>query len=411
MTSNSRVLLALGAGLGAGVLLQRLDPAVASQVSDVLAPVGSLWVNGLLMLVIPLVLASLVVGVAGAADLGAIGRLGKKAALYFLVLVMATTAFSMVVVPPIMARLHVDADAAASLRTHAGSSSPAGVNEVQTAGRWIASLLPSNPVKAAADGRLLPLVIYALLFAVALTRLPRARAAPVVDLCAGIVDGLRVLVTWILALAPIGVFALSLPLAVGFGVLAAGLLGYYLFVLSALCAVAGVAVFPFARLVAGVPLRDFARAVAPAFTVAFVARSSIAALPAMMDGARTRLGLPERVTAFVLPLAVSAFKYCAPIAFLTGSYFLARLYGVEIPPAKVPFIFVQATLLSFAVPGILGGSIVTMAPILVSLGIPLEGLGLLLAVDIVGDMLRSSVNATINVAVAAAVARGEITPS
>ena len=410
MSFNTRVLLSLAAGLAAGALLARIDPVVATKVSDTVAPVGSLWVNALLMLVMPLVLASLVVGVAGAADLNAVGRLGRKSALLFLGLVSAVGVFAVLVVPPITALLHVDPEAAASLRASVSSTAPA-VSEVQTAGQWISSLLPANAVKAGAEGKLLPLVIFALLFSLALTQLPRPRAAPVVDFCHGVVDALRVLVKWILALAPIGVFALSLPLAVRFGVVAAGLLGFYLVLSGTLCTIAALASYPFARIAGGVPMAKFAHAAAPAQTVAFVARSSIASLPAMMDGARTRLGLPEQVTSFVLPLAVSAFKYCAPIAFLTGSYFLAKLYGVEIRAQQLPFVFVQAVLLSFAVPGILGGSIVTMAPILVTLGIPLEGLGLLLAVDIVADMFRSSANATMDVAVAAVVARGEISPA
>lgn len=407
MTFNTRVLLSLGAGLAAGAILARVDADVAARVSDVVAPVGSLWVNALLMLVMPLVLASLVVGVAGAADLAAISRLGRRAAVWFLVLAMATGLVAVAVVPPVTARLHVDPAAAASLKASVSTASPS-VTEVQTAGQWIASLLPANPAKAAADGKLLPLVIYALLFSLALTRLPRDRAAPVVDFCAGIVDALRVLVTWILALAPIGVFALSLPLAVRFGVTAAGLLGFYLVFAAALCVMMALLVYPFVRVFGNVPMMKFARAAAPAQTVAFVARSSIASLPAQMEGARNVLGLPEQVITFVLPLAVSAFKYSAPVAFFVGPYFLAKLYGVEIQPSQLPFVFVQATLLSFAVPGILGGSIVTMAPILVTLGIPLEGLGLLLAVDIVADMFRSSANATMDVAVAAVVARGEI---
>jgi Na+/H+-dicarboxylate symporter len=403
MSFNTRVFIALGAGIGAGALLTDLDPTLAERVSSIVGPVGSLWVNALLMLVMPLVLASLVVGVAGAADLSAIGRLGRRSVAAFLVLVCISAVIAITVVPPITAQLHVDPAAAASLRASVTSPAP-GASEVQTAGQWIASLLPSNPVKAAADGKLLPLVIYAVLFSLALTQLPRERAVPVVDFCAGIVDALRVLVRWILALAPIGVFALSVPLAVRFGLVAAGLLGFYLLLTSGLCTVIGLLAYPVARLAGGVPLRVFARAAAPAQTVGFVARSSIASLPAMMDGAR-ELGLPESVISFVLPLAVAAFKATAPMAFFAGSLFLARLYGVTVVPSQLPFVAVQSVLLSFAVPGILGGSIVTMAPILLTLGVPLEGLGLLLAVDIIADMFRSSSNAGMDLAVATVVAR------
>jgi len=403
MTFNSRVLLALGAGLAAGAALQRADPGVAARVSDVVAPVGALWVNALLMLVMPLVLASLVLSVAGAADLSAVGRLGRRAIAYFVALVTLVAAVALLVVPPLTARLRVDDAAAASLRASVPSAAQAP--EVAGAGEWFASLLPANPVRAASEGKLLPLVIFTMLFALALTQLPRARATPVVDVCAGIVGALHVLVRWILALAPIGVFALSLPLAVRFGLVAAGLLGFYLLLACALCTAMALLAFPFARAVGGVPWRQFALAAAPAYAVAFVSRSSIATLPALMEGARTRLQLPETVTTFVLPLSVTVFKYGAPITFLTGAWFLARLYGVEIPGNLLPLVFVQAVLLSFAVPGIPGGSVVTIVPILATLRIPLEGMGLLLAVDVIADMFRSSCNVGMDLAVAAAVAR------
>jgi proton glutamate symport protein len=409
MTLNARVLLSLGVGLGTGAVLARADPTLAARVSDVVAPVGALWVNGLLMLVMPLVLASLVVGVASAADLRVIGRLGRKAAASFLVVTTASAVLSILVVPPVMAWLTVDRAAAASLLASAGGAAPSA-GEIQTAGQWVAGLLPANAVKTAAEGRLLPLVLFTVLFAVALTRLPRPRAAPVVELCHGIVDALRVLVGWILVLAPIGVFALSLPIAVRLGAAVVGSIGFYLALMAVLCTLGAIAMYPLAWFGGGVPMREFARAVAPAQSVAFASRSSLASLPALLEGARARLKLPEPVTAFVLPLAVSAFKISAPIEFFVASYFLAKLYGVPIAASQLPLVFVQAILLSFAVPGIIFGAVITMAPMLVTLGIPLQGLGLLLAVDMVADGFRSAVNATADLAVATVVARGAAMP-
>jgi Na+/H+-dicarboxylate symporter len=406
MTFNTRVLLSLGAGLVVGAALQRIDPVLAARVSDVIAPVGALWVNALLMLVMPLVLASLVVGVAGAADATAIGRLGARAAIVFLVMVTITAAVAVAVVPAAMAMLNVDPSAAASLRASATvGATLSNTTDVQTAGQWFASLLPANPVRSALDGRLLPLVIFAVLFSVALTRLPRERATPVIAFSAGVVEALRVLVGWILALAPIGVFALAFTLATRFGVVAAGLLGFYLAVACVLCTIVALGAFPVALLGGRVPLREFARAAAPAWLVGFVSRSSIATLPSLMDGART-LRLPESVSSFVLPLSVAAFKCTAPLTFLSGAYFLARIYGVPVSPSQLPFVAVQAVLLSFAVPGIPYGSIITSVPIIATLGVPAEGLGLLIAVDMIADMFRSSSNVGLDLAAATVVARG-----
>ena len=407
--SRSFILLALAAGLAVGAALQGADPALAERVSEWVAPLGSLWINALLMLVLPLVLASLVSGIAGAADLGVVGRLGRRALAWFLALATAVSLAAAVAVPPVMARLRVDPAAAAALRASAGA--PASTAEVPTAAQWLANLLPSNPVRAAAEGKLLPLVLFTVLFALALTRLPRARAAPVVDLATAIVDALRVLVEWVLLAAPVGVFALALPLAARFGAGAAGLLGAYLVIAAAMHVALALAMYPFARVAGGVPVARFARAAAPAQAVAFVSRSSIAALPSLMDGARRVLGAPDAVASFVLPLAVSVFKCGAPVTFLTGAYFLSAVYGVPIAAAQLPFLLVQVVLLSFTVPGIPGGSVVIMAPLLAGIGVPAEGLGLLLAVDVLGDMFRTLANVTADQAVAAVLVRGEIPPS
>jgi Na+/H+-dicarboxylate symporter len=149
----------------------------------------------------------------------------------------------------------------------------------------------------------------------------------------------------------------------------------------------------------------FARAIAPAQIVGFSSRSSLAALPAMIEAGETRLALPPAITGFLLPLAVSTFKLGATIAITTSSLFLARIYGVPISPSQVASIAISAVLLSFSVPGIPGGVLLIMVPVLTGVGIPAEGIGILLAVDVVPDMFRTLTNVTADMVAALITAR------
>jgi len=213
-----------------------------------------------------------------------------------------------------------------------------------------------------------------------------------------------VVVRWMLAIAPIGVFALAVPLAARAGVAAAGALAYYVvaigvvcIILIAACAVVGVTL-------GRVPLRRYMKTGAPAQAVAFSARSSLASLPALVEGAR-ELGLPKTVSAFFLPLAVATFRLGAVPAMLVGAMFLGRLYGIDIPPAQIVGILLTSILLSFSIPGIPGGGILVMAPILASAGIPAAGLGILLALDTIPDMFRTMTNVSGDYAAAAVLSR------
>ena len=161
----------------------------------------------------------------------------------------------------------------------------------------------------------------------------------------------------------------------------------------------------------GISLREFARAAAPAQAVAAASRSSLAALPALIDSARTRLHLPEEITSFFLPLATALFRVGATLGLTTGSLFIARLYGVSISGPQLVTIVATAIVTSFSIPGIPGGSIIAMAPVLASVGLPIEGLGILLGVDTIPDMFRTTANVTGQLAAAVIVSRRAAAPS
>ncbi|MDQ3698337.1 MAG: dicarboxylate/amino acid:cation symporter [Gemmatimonadota bacterium] len=410
MSLTTRVLLGLISGLAAGIAIAHWPSALLLATADAIAPIGTLWINGIRMTVIPLVVSSLVVGVANAPDVRVIGRIGWRALLIFFVVVLAGAIFAAAVGQPLLAWLRIDPETAAALRESAvGASAAAGASAatLPTFAQWLTALVPTNPVTAAADGAMLPLIVFTLAFAIALLRIVPERRAQVVGFFGGVFEAMLVLVRWILALAPIGVFALALPLAATMGLAAAGALAYYVASTSLLAVIFSAAVlYPAAMVLGRTPLRRFARAVAPAQAVALSSRSSLAALPAMIEGAVKVLRVPPEVSSFFLPLAASVFRAGTGVAVTFGVLFLARLYDVTLSPAQIATVVVTVVLTSFSVPGIPGGSILVMMPVLLAAGIPDAGIGLLLGIDTIPDMFRTATNVTGHMAAATIVARG-----
>jgi Na+/H+-dicarboxylate symporter len=261
--------------------------------------------------------------------------------------------------------------------------------------------VPQNVFKAAADGAMLPVILFAVLFALSLARVAPDRREAVLRVAQGVADAMQRLVAAILELAPMGVFALAVPLAARLGMAAAGAVVAYIVLVVALTVLVGVAIlYPVGIIGSGMGARAFAVYCAPAQAVAFASRSSLAALPAMLESAE-RARLPKIVTGFVVPLAASVSRVGAAVAMPVGVLFLARLYGVTLMPAQLASIVFTTILSSFAVPGIPGGSIIAMVPVLAAANVPVDGIGILLAVDTIPDMFRTTENVTGSLTVAA----------
>lgn len=396
MSFTVRVLLGLVAGLATGLVVASSSSDVLRVLPAIAEPVGTLFINAIRMTVIPLVVASLVVGVAGTGDARTVGRLGLRSVFLFVLAVGAAAVFAAALSFPLLARLQIDPTVAHALRESAARSEP-GTASVQalSLARWVTDLLPANVFKASADGAMLPLILFAVLLGLALTRVTADRGAAVLRVAEGIAAAMLVLVGWVLRVAPLGVFALAVPLAARMGLAAAGALVYYIALLSFVSvAFIGLVLYPAAVLIGGVPLARFARAAAPAQAVAFTSRSSLAALPATIEGARTGLGLPEDIVSFFLPFAASMFRVGAAMAQVVGVLFIARLYDVPLHASQLATIVVTVVLTTFSVPGIPAGAIIVMAPVLYAAGVPVEGLGVLLGVDTIPDMFRTTANVT-----------------
>jgi Na+/H+-dicarboxylate symporter len=311
----------------------------------------------------------------------------------FVCLLVAGGVFTALVAPLSFAQLNLAADAAATLRASVDAAAQAPA-EMPGLMQRLVDVVPRNPLKSAVDGDVLPVVVFSIFLGVAASKLAAESREAFLAVFRAIVETMLTIVGWILRLAPLGVFALSLGLGLRVGVASAGALLHYVVTLSAALFAFTIALYPVASILGRVSPRRFFLATLPAQAVAFSVRSSLASLPAQITGARDTLGLSATTTGFVLPLAVSVFRVNVPIAWVVGVLFLGKLYGVEIGGGQLATLVVTATLLSFSVPGIPSASLFLLAPVLVQNGIPPEGVGILIAVDAIPDMFKTLANVT-----------------
>ena len=405
MSSTTRVLLALVAGLLAGAAIAAVDSPALRTVAGVIEPVGTIWVRALQMTLIPLVLSLLITGIVATVDSGATGRLGATALGVFLALLVGTALVRSLVATPLVSQIPIDPETTARMRATADSSVLATARQLPRLSDLLVSVVPPNPVRAAADGAMLPLVTFAILFGLALSRVAVERRDAVAHVFSAIADAMTVVVGWLIAVAPAGVFALAMTLVVRTGLGAVRALAMYIVLISGVIVLVTLLLYAVAVTAGGQPLMRFVRALIPPQAIAFSARSSLAALPAMVESARTRLGLPAPVTSFVLPLAVTTLRLSTPIMWSVSIPFLARLYGIDVGAEQLLLLIGAGILLSFSVPGLPSASIFLMGPFVTGLGIPMEALGLLIAADSIPDLFKGVLNVTGHVTSAAVVAR------
>jgi Na+/H+-dicarboxylate symporter len=408
MKESTRVLVALGAAAALGTLAGAAGNASLVRAIDQLTPLGTLWVNAIRMTVIPLVVSLLITGVASASDVRAIGRLGARTLAVFIALIVGVAVVAMPFAPAVFSLLPDQAGARPPLP--AGAAEAAGQlsgGETQTLSTWLTSLIPTNPIAAAADGAMVPLILFTLMLAVAIARSAPQQRATLVGFFQALGDAMLLLVRWVVLLAPIGVFALVLPLAAHAGAALVGAIGFYIIAYTAASLVVTALLYPVVAVVGGIPIGRFARAVLPAQLVAFSTSSSIASLPALVEGAERGLGLPTRVTGFVLPLSVSAFKIAGPVSWTVGALFVGWFYGIPLDTRDLATIAFAAVFLSFAAPGVPRGAFIMLTPLFLAIGLPVEGIGILIAVDAIPDIFATVLNVTGDLAAAALVARTE----
>ena len=405
MSQPARILAALAAGLLLGILSAGTGGAWVETAVSVAEPIGGVWLDALRMTIIPLVVSLLVTGIAGAAEAAKANRLAGRSIVLFVVLLWLSAILAALLMPLLLQLFPLPGESAAALRS-ALSGASGEVGEVPGLGAFLRSIVPSNPIAAAADDAILPLIFFTAVFAFALTRLPAEPRERLTGFFRAVADVMLVMIGWVLWLAPIGVLALAYVVGARAGAAAFGALLHYVLIVSAVGVVVWLLAYPLGMLGGRVGLVRFARAVAPAQAVAISTQSSLASLPAMLRGAEA-LHIPVAASGVVLPLAVALFRATGPAMNFAVAFYVAHWYGIALEPWQIAAGIAAAATTTMASPSLPGSIsfIAAIAPICLAMGVPIEPLVLLVAVETLPDIVRTVGNVTADVAATATVAR------
>jgi Na+/H+-dicarboxylate symporter len=366
------------------------------------------------MTVLPLVVAHTLAAIAGTEQRESVGALGARAMLLFVAMLVATGLLTLALAPMAVAWYPVDQVAVAALRSATPvpqAARDAAVAGPGSLGEWVATLLPRNLFEAARQGDVLALLLFTTLFAVAVTRLPAEQREPLSGAFRGAAAAMLMVVRWLLWFTPVGVFAYVLALALRTGGGVAGMLGAYVLAVCCFLLLVTALLYPASALLGRTSVRAFARAVAPAQLVAVSTRSSLAALPALVDGGRRQLELPETATSFVLPLGASVFKLNRMISSPVKLLFLAHVYGVPLTPGAVATFMATVMLLSFSSVGVPGGGVAFKTlPAYLAAGVPIEGVVIAETVEAIPDIFKTLLNVTANMSAATLLSRQSRAP-
>ena len=397
------VIASLFCGLTTGTILRGMPPSGAvAAVVDGFDVIGTMWVNAIRMTVIPLVVPLLIGAIAGAKSGREAGRLGLSTIGAFVGLVAMLAIAAALTSPLLFSGLHIDPALSAALREATASTEiPKGDASV---GGWLKALIPANPIKAAADGSMLSIIIFAVAFGFASLAAPDDARRRAVILCSTISGIMLIIVQAVLLIAPIGIFALTLVVGAKVGGTVFTAMGYFIGVQFFFMVIVVVALLALTVLLGRMGVGRMAKGVMPPMLVAAGTSSSLSALPAMIDGARDVWRLPERVYGFVLPLAVSTFKPTSGYSWVINVFFVATLYGVPFGPAQLALAAGYATLFNATIPGIPGGGMIAITPMLLALGLPIEGLAILIAINPIVDRFTTIGNVAADMAITAILA-------
>jgi proton glutamate symport protein len=364
--------------------------------------VGTLWLNALRMTVIPLVVALLIVGIVQTAAAAKAGKIAARSVAMMIALLWISSAIAAIMIPTLTGIFPIPAEAKAALTAALGTmpaqEAAAPFTEI------LKKLIPTNPFKSAVDSDVLPLIIFTMAFAFAVVRLPEGKRGSILALFDGVADAMVMIVGWVLELAPIGVFALAYSLGVVAGTASfAGLL-HYVIVLVAAGAVIWLLSFVVAWLGAGRNPITFFKAAIPAQAVAISTQSSLASMPAMLKGL-DGLGVRTGTSEITLPIAVALFRATGPAMNFGVALYVAHWLGIELTAGQIALGLAAGAITTMGAVSLPGSIsfISSIAPICLAMGIPVEPLGLLIAIETFPDIMRTLGNVTMDMAVTATV--------
>lgn len=416
MKLHTKILLALVFGATAGVIANTqfggMSNSTVAGINTYLAgPVGQIFLRLLFMIVMPLVFASIALGVAGLGDLRKVGRVGGKAIGYFFGTTFLAATFGLILVTVFDPGSGVPEDVKVQLMATYADEATASIATGEQGGFGIhtfVNIVTRNPVKSAADGDMLGVIFFGLMFGAALTQLKPETAKPMIDVLQALNDVVIVIVGMAMKLAPYGVAGLIFGVTSRFGfTLLKPLGGYVLVVMGALILHVGINLSLILKFVVGIsPLVFFSR-IRSALVTAFSTSSSSATLPTALQAAEEGLGVPPKIAGFVLPLGSTMCMNGTAIFEGITVIFLCQMFGIDLTLGGKIIVIVMAVITAVGAAGVPGGSIPLLVGILAMMGVPGEAIAIVLGVDRILDMSRTTVNVAGDLSATVFVAKSE----
>lgn len=403
MSQPSRIFLSLIAGLALGIGAASMFPAEAVRAADWVQPAGTMWLHGLQMTIVPLVVSLLITGIAATAEAAKASRLAGRAFVTFIVLLWVSSALGGALALGLLSAFPLGSGLADALRGALGAAPPTG--EVPPFSAFLVAIVPSNPLASAVNDAFLPLILFTVVFAFAVTRLPEGERVVLTAFFQAVGNAMLVVINWVLWLAPIGVGALAYTVGARAGASAFGALLHYVVIVSAVGAVLWLLAVPFTWAFAKVPPVRFVRAILPSQAVAMSTQSSLASLPAMLRSTEA-LGVPVARSGVVLPLAVALFRWTGPAMNFAVAIYVAHWFGIELGAGQIAAGWAAAAITTMGAVGLPGtiSFVSSIAPIAIAMGVPIAPLGLLVAVETVPDIFRTIGNVAMDVGTTRAIA-------
>jgi dicarboxylate/amino acid:cation (Na+ or H+) symporter, DAACS family len=415
MKLHTKILIGLLVGLVLGITVNLTvgteNPAVEAFNDYVTVPIGQIFLRLLFMIVMPLVFASIALGVAGVGDIRKAGRIGGKAIAYFFVTTALACTLGLVVVNLMRPWERIAPETRAELmeRFSSDAASRVQTSEQQNFGiDTFINIVPRNPIRAAADTDLLGVIFFGLAFGAALTLIPAAKAKPMIDVLEALNAVVTAIIHFAMLMAPLGVAALIFTVSSRFGFdLMIAVAAFVATVLIALVAHVSITLSGIIRLLIGMsPLLFFSR-IRAALVTAFSTSSSSATLPTAIDVAQEQLGVPPRIAGFVLPIGSTMCMNGTAIFEGITVIFLAEIFGVELSLGQMGAVMIMCVITAIGAAGVPGGSIPLLVGVLTMFGVPGEGIAIVLGVDRLLDMSRTTVNVCSDLTAAAWVGKSE----
>ena len=414
MSLLTKIFVGMILGIAVGLIVGDATVTIGGQEIGLasIQPVGDLFLRLIRMVVVPLVFASLLVGTASLGDPKKLGRIGMKTIGLYLVTTALAITLGLIIANSVKPGSRLPAETQQELMTayqEQAAGAEASLRQRPGTIDTLLEVVPTNPAESLAGGDMLQIIFFAMFFGVALTLVKdRARADQIIGFFDGVTDAMIVVVHMVMELAPYGVFALIAAVIAIYGVqVLLSLLIYSACVLMGLALhmvlVYGTAVF----VLGGMSPVFFFRGIREAQAIAFATSTSSGTLPVTMECAEKNLGVAEEISSFVLPLGSTVNMDGTALYQGVATVFIAQVFGIDLSIGQQLTIVLMATLASIGAAGVPGVGVITLAMVLETLGLPLEGIALILGVDRFLDMARTTINVTGDSAVAVIVARSE----